>query len=173
MICLAAEDVNTRNNQSFAFRSSSYFSYSAGSRAVSLPERYMADNPAIFATVDNCYFCGNRETPHVQRSIAYCTCMYCYPEPLCSVGWGGGISLGHKCKIQLNAPPLLFRRTTMQKGGAYNRASTVHVVLEGSAVNAFLYSSWDWGGVNTPSFSTVSPTQKEWNEAVRNHQWLL
>ena len=43
-------------------------------------------------------------------------------KPLCSVGWGGGggggcVSSGHKCKIQLNASPLLFRRTTMQKGG--------------------------------------------------------
>ena len=60
---------------------------------MSLPERYMADNPAIFATVDNC---GNRETPYAQRSTAYCTCMYCYPEPLCSVGWGGGGGGGRK-----------------------------------------------------------------------------
>ena len=46
-----------------------------------------------------------------------------YPETLCSVGWGGGVSLGHKCKIQLNAPPPpFFCQTTMQKGGAYNRA---------------------------------------------------
>ena len=33
----------------------------------------------------NCYCCGNRETPHVQCITASCTCMYCYPEPLCSV----------------------------------------------------------------------------------------
>ena len=34
VICLAAEDVNTRNNQSFAFLSSSYIGYLAGNRAV-------------------------------------------------------------------------------------------------------------------------------------------
>ena len=51
MICFAAEDVNTRNNNPLP---SDRLGYSAGSRAVSLPERYMADNLAIFATVDYC-----------------------------------------------------------------------------------------------------------------------
>ena len=48
VICFAAEDVN---NQSFAFRSSSYIGYSAGNRAVyqkAMPVlSNMADNPAI------------------------------------------------------------------------------------------------------------------------------
>ena len=39
VICLAAEDVNTRNNQSVAFWSPSYIGCSAGNRAVSLLQK--------------------------------------------------------------------------------------------------------------------------------------
>ena len=43
------------------------------------------------------------------------------------VALGGGRKLGALVQNSIKRPPLLFRRTTMQKGRAYNRASTVHV----------------------------------------------
>ena len=81
VICFAPEDVNTKNNQSFAFRSSSYIGYSAGNRAVyqkALPVlSNMADNPAISSlqllTIVYCYFVATTRL-HEPRSIN------CYPE---------------------------------------------------------------------------------------------
>ena len=45
--------------------------------------------------------------------------VYCYQEPLCSIGWeGAGVSSGHRCKIQLNAPPpFFFAELRCKKGG--------------------------------------------------------
>ena len=55
--------------------------------------------------------------------------VYVIDGSLCSrvygiLGWGG-VSSGHKCKIQLNAPPS-FLPNYDAKRGAYNRASTVY-----------------------------------------------
>ena len=73
----------------------------------------------------NCYYCGNHETLHVPRSSILLP-----GNHFVALGGGagggaggrGGVSSRHKCKIQLNAPPF-------QKGGAYNRASTVYARL--------------------------------------------
>ena len=71
----------------------------------------------------NSYFCGNHETLHVPRSSIY----NCYPKQVLG---GGGVSSGHKYKIQLNAPPPSFSLIYDAKRGAYNRASTVHDQFE-------------------------------------------
>ena len=117
VICLAAEDVNTRNNQSVAFWSPSYIGCSAGNRAVSLLQKVLASsiqryNPAICCTIVYCYSCGTTYT-RLCGAVAY----YVTRKPLCSVGWGGGVSSGHKCKISIKRPPLLFRELQCKKGG--------------------------------------------------------
>ena len=88
--------------------------------------RNMADNPAISSLqlltivyYNNCYFVATTRLCISSKN--------CYPETALR---GGGRKLGALVQTSI------FRRTKMQKGGAYNRASTILTIV--------LYRLSDW-----------------------------
>ena len=117
VICLAAEDVTQGTTSQFPsdrLRTSvvrQVTELCLYSRKF-LPVR--SRGPILPSVVLLCsYFCGTTCT-RLCGAVAY----YVTWKTLCSVGWGGGVSSGHKCKISIKRPPpLLFRELRCKKGG--------------------------------------------------------